>query len=408
MHGTTVDLELSIPLSQRREAITRCIHFIETNPEMLREILTEISTYQTAELEIQASLRALKNAFNEVHNNRPPLVNRMSVFMPSNVILYSYVLYLLIPSLYINRIEFRSSTSVLPQVRKLHHLLQSIHQLPLSLLELSHKEFMKASVLRADVVVFTGTYQNAESIKFQLAKTQLFIFFGQGINPFIISETADLEKAVHDLIQARLYNTGQDCMGPDVVYVSETMKDSFLSLLTAKLDALKYGSNADKDSAYGPIHYTGTLEMVGQHLTQYSEKIVYGGRIDYRDKVIQPTVLLSTLADKVKIVEFFSPVFNVVIYSKEEDLKRIVTQEYFVERALGATFYGRSDSPIIEILRKKHTVSVNETLFDIENGNSPFGGYGPMANYVSYRGELIIKPILISQILHEYWQRGDQ
>lgn len=155
MHGTTVDLELSIPLGQRREAIIRCIHFIESNPEMIREILTEISTYQTAELEIQASLGALKNAFNEVHNNRPPLINRMSVFMPSNVILYSYVLYLLIPSLYTESIEFRSSASVLPQVRKLHHLLQNIHQLPLKLLELSHREYMKASVLHADVVVFS-------------------------------------------------------------------------------------------------------------------------------------------------------------------------------------------------------------------------------------------------------------
>lgn len=66
-------------------------------------------------------------------------------------------------------------------------------------------------------------------------------------------------------------------MGPDVIYVPETIKDSFLSLLTEKLDALKYGSNVDKDAAYGPIHYTGTLEMVGQHLTQYSENIVYGG-----------------------------------------------------------------------------------------------------------------------------------
>ncbi|USG66595.1 aldehyde dehydrogenase family protein [Brevibacillus ruminantium] len=408
MHGSTVDLELSIPLLQRREAIARCISFIESNPGTIRDILTEISTYQTAELEIQASLQALKNAIHEVHQYQPPLISTMSVFMPSNVILYSYVLYLLIPSLYVNQIEFRSSMSVLPQVRKLHEVLKEVHQLPFALLELSHREYIKSSVLQADVVVFTGTYQNAESIKQQLSKQQMFIFFGQGINPFIVSETANLEKAVHDLIQVRLYNTGQDCMGPDVIYVSQSQQDAFLTLLTAKLDGLRFGSNQEVDAAYGPIHYTETLEMVGQHLNQYGEHIVYGGRIDFRDKVIQPTVLVSALAQKLKILEFFSPVFNVVIYEKEEDLKRIVTQEYFVERALGATFYGHPDSPLIELLRKKHTVSINETLFDIENGNAPFGGYGPMANFVFYQGELIIKPILISQILSEYWQRGDQ
>ena len=41
--------------------------------------------------------------------------------------------------------------------------------------------------------------------------------------------------------------------------------------------------------------------------------------------------------------------------------------------------------------------SYNQTLFELENPNKPFGGYGICSGYVSIKGEVISKPILISQ-----------
>lgn len=120
--GITLTLESSL-LEQRKKTIEDVITYLKENKSSVRKILTEISTYQTAEDEIDTSIRVLENAYREVKLNKPKTLNKMTVFMPSNVILYSYVLYLLIPSLYVNEIEFRSSSLVIDQLRRLHKLL---------------------------------------------------------------------------------------------------------------------------------------------------------------------------------------------------------------------------------------------------------------------------------------------
>ncbi|MGG2017607.1 aldehyde dehydrogenase family protein [Bacillus sp. S10(2024)] len=396
-------------LDERKENIISCIQYMKINKSEILEILTEISTYQTAEKEFDCSLQALENAIDEVIQNQPPTIDQMSVFMPSNVILYSYILYLIVPSLYVKNIEFRGSSLVINQVRKLHNLFKPVHQLPIELREYSYRKYIRESVLKADVVLFTGTYQNAENIKFQLSRDQLFIFFGQGVNPFILTDSADLKQAVRDLVDVRMFNTGQDCMGPDVVYVPERIKKVFIQLLKSKLSSLKFGDNSDKEADYGSIHYTSTLESIAQYLNQNSHYIIHGGNINYKEKVIEPTVLLSSLKDQIKIDEFFSPIFNIVSYENVEEIKGVFDTGYFLERAMGATVYGEEQNDLITFLQKKHTVSVNQTLFDIEDGNTAFGGYGPMANYISYQGELFIQPILLSQTFNQHWKkRGEK
>lgn len=395
-------------IETRKEAFEKTIQYIKENRSTIREILSEISTYRTADEEIDTSIRVLENGLEEVRFHQPPITDKMSVFMPSNVILYSYVLYLLIPSLYVKKLEFRSSSLVIDQVRKLHHLLKEVHNLPIELLELSHRKYIKHSALEANTVVFTGTYVNAEEIKFQLSKNQVFVFFGQGVNPFIVGETAKVDEAVKDLIKVRMYNTGQDCMGPDAIYVHESISEEFSEKLTSSLLSLKFGLNTDPESDYGKIHYTSTLETVAQYLNKNSEFIIHGGSIDYRNKVMEPTILSSSIKQKIEIDEFFSPIFNIIIYQNNEELKQNLQKGYFMERALGASVYGTNEDSLIQYLEKKHTVSVNQTLFDIEDGNKPFGGFGPRANYVSYQNNLYIKPQLLSMILSEYWKDTEE
>lgn len=388
-------------LEERKNSIENVITYLKENKSSVRSVLTEISTYRTADDEINTSISVLENAFDEVQQNKPATVNKMSVFMPSNLILYSYVLYLLIPSLYVDTIEFRSSRTVICQMNRLHKILKDVHQLPIHLLDLSYRKYLKTSTLDANIVAFTGEYKNAEKIKPQLSQDQLYVYFGQGVNPFVVTKTANIKKTVNDLIQARLYNTGQDCMGPDAVFVHESISQKFREILINKLQSLKYGSNSDPAADYGRMYYTSTLNLIGNYLNENSEFVFFGGRIDYRNKVIEPTVMYSSIEENIKIDEFFSPLFNIISYRKIDQLKSIFENGYFLERAMGASIYGKYVQEIIDFLSKRHIVSINQTLYDIEDGNKPFGGHGPMANYVSYMNQLHIKPILLSKIVNE-------
>ncbi len=383
----------------RAAAIERMRAFLVDHRDDVLEILTGVASYSAAAAELAASIKALEGAVREIEAHQPKAVERMAVFMPSNVVLYSYVLYLVIPSLFVRQIDFRPSSYVTEQTSKLHSMLAPVHRLPLHLECVSQRTFMETSVRAANVVVFAGTYANAEKIKLQLRKDQLYIFFGQGVNPFIVGEHADIDTAVRDVVAVRLFNTGQDCMGPDAIFVHQAVADRFLRALSEQLKKLVFGSSNDPRADYCPIFYRSTLDLLSKYFMSNAQFITSGGIVDYSLQKIEPTVLYSSLEQRPEIVEFFGPVFNVIRYDSNEALVAELGKDFYKERAMGASVYG--DRFLADFLRSHHSVSVDATLFDIEDGNSPFGGYGPMANYAQYKGRLKVAPILVSQVVSD-------
>ncbi|MFC7558500.1 hypothetical protein ACFQY3_05010 [Paenibacillus farraposensis] len=89
-----------------------------------------------------------------------------------------------------------------------------------------------------------------------------------------------------------------------------------------------------------------------------------------------------------------------VIYRDDEQLTKRISSSYFSERAMGCSLYGSEH--LADVLRKKHTLTINQTLEDVDQGNKPFGGYGTMSNYIYHDYKLVSKPILISEIVAEY------
>ena len=392
-----------LPFEERREALRRTGEFLRTDRKRVAEILTEISNHKSVELEIDAALRALDGAAEEVRRYRPDPVPQMTVFMSSNVLLYSYVLHLLVPALFTERTAFRPSGQVLRQTRLLHELLAPVHGLPLELAAMSQRAFLQGPVDHSRVVVFTGTYANAEKVREQLHDSQLFLFFGQGINPFIVTPGADLAHAAHDAVRIRLLNSGQDCFAPDVYLVHQPDLDRFVGLLGTALDAQRYGDNDDPTADYGPISYDSALITATDYLTRSSDDIVYGGSIDFRSRHVQPTVIVRGAGEGNEITELFSPIFNVVGYADRDELQTTVSTSYFNERAMGAMVYGKDDG-LVEQLSRRHTVTLNKTLLEADAGNSPFGGLGMRANYTSRGRRRVAEPILISKAVADYYR----
>lgn len=385
-----------IPFAARVDALRAVRHHVAENEDAVMAILTEISPHHTARAEIHAFLATLDGAEEEIRRGRPGSLPLAAVFMPSNIPLYSYALYLLVASLYSDRIVFRPSSEIKSQMLRLHALLAPVHGLPIEMYELSQRKFVTGPVREADLIVFTGKYSNAEVIREGLAEDQLFLFFGHGINPFVIAPDADLAHAARDVTTIRLYNSGQDCFGPDVVFAPKGRTEEFLRLLSAELDSLRFGPNDDPDADYGPICYESALVNCSDYLVRHARHIRHGGRIDLPSRRIEPTVLLWGFDDKIPLDEMFAPVFNVVSYPGARQLRERLASPYFSERALGAMVYG-NDPETVKVLSQRHHTCVNHTLLDAEDGNRPFGGFGMRANYISYGGERHAEPLLMSQ-----------
>lgn len=385
-----------IPFPGRVDALRAVRRYVADNEDAVADILTEVSPCRTAVAEIRSFLATLDGAEEEIRRVRPGRVPLAAVFMPSNIPLYSYALYMLVASLYSERIAFRPSSETKSQMQRLHALLAPVHGLPIELFELSQRKFVTGPVRQADLIVFTGNYSNAETVREGLEEDQLFLFFGNGINPFVIAPDADLVLAVRDVTRIRLYNSGQDCFGPDVVFTPRGRTEEFVGLLTAELDALHFGDNSDPAADYGPIYYDSALVNCSDYLVRHARRIRHGGRIDLPSRRIEPTVLLWDFDDKIPLDEMFAPVFNVVPYPSARRLRERLSSPYFSERALGAMVYG-SDADTVRVLSERHQVCVNHTLLDAEDGNRPFGGFGMRANYISCGGKRHAEPLLMSQ-----------
>ncbi|MFD9789376.1 aldehyde dehydrogenase family protein [Streptomyces sp. NPDC059070] len=394
-----------IPFAHRVAALRAVRRYVAGHEDAVLSVLTEISPHHTARAEIQSFLATLDGAEEEIYRTRPGRVPRAAVFMPSNIPLYSYALYLLVASLYTDNVTFRPSSDIKDQMRRLHELLAPVHEIPIDLAELSQRKFVTGPVREADLVVFTGTYSNAETIREGLAEDQLFLFFGHGINPFVIAPDADLAHAAHDLARIRLHNSGQDCFGPDVVFAPQGRTEEFLDLLSAELASLRFGRNSDPAVDYGPIHYDSALVNSSDYLVRHARRIRHGGRIDLPSRRIWPTVLLWGFDDKIPLTEMFAPVFNVVAYPSARRLRERLQSPYFGERALGAMVYG-NDPETVAALSKNHQTCVNHTLLDADDGNRPFGGFGMRANYRSYGGERHAGPLLMSQAVAQSLPTG--
>ena len=395
---------MGLPLGARRAALRRVYEFLRDEPQQVAAILTEISNHKSVQLELEAALHALDGADDEIRRYRPDGVTQLTVFMSSNVLLYSYVLYLLIPSLYAERLVFRPSGQVRRQTQLLHELLAPVHGLPIELAAMSQRAFLRGPVADASVIVFTGTYANAEEVRGGLDENQLFLFFGQGVNPFIVTPGADLGLAAADAVRIRMLNSGQDCFAPDVYLVPDGCAEQFVGLVTDQLAVLRYGGHDDPAADYGPLCYESALRTATDYLTRCAAQIVHGGMIDFRSGHVQPTVVLRDPDAPAEITELFSPIFNVIPYRDVEQLRSIVSSPYFADRAMGAMVYGQH-TELVEFLRRRHTVALNETLLEADNGNEPMGGRGIMANYASYRKRRIAEPILISKAIADHYRR---
>ncbi|WP_051792419.1 aldehyde dehydrogenase family protein [Amycolatopsis jejuensis] len=398
--------ESVVPFAERVPALLATERYLNEHRAEILSILTEVSNHQTAAGELDTAIETLRGAVEEISTYRPSQVRQTAVFMPSNIPLYAYVLYLLIPSLFSESVVFRPSSHIRSALGRLHERLSAVHGLPIELSASTQREFVSGPVAESDLVVFTGTYANAEKIRTRLTDPQLFVYFGQGINPLVVGPGADVDLAARDAVDIRLLNSGQDCFGPDVIFVHESLSEQFHALLAKRIDELKFGPNDDPDADYGPMYYEQAFGYALEYLHNNATHIVHGGHADLGLRRLEPTVLSRAAAGvKANCEELFAPIFNVLRYSDTTELHTLLGSPFFEERAMGAMVYG--DLPeTVELLAKRHEVCLNTTLLQTENGNAPMGGRGIIANYVSYGGRRTAEPLLVSKAVADYLEQG--
>jgi len=365
---------------------------IQTKRGLIISLLTHIESYDTAVFEVEIAIKTLSESdkqatwIDSVNSEKTACV-----FFPVNLPLYSLILYAVMPAPFFDKTLLRVPLAARETVNQLVGLLDLKQDFGVYPVTATRQTFLDAFISEADVVIFTGQYHNSLEVR-KYCPRALFLFNGFGVNPVIIGPDADLEIAIEKTFQARTFNSGQDCMAPDLIWIHTHSSQECIKLLIQKCQLLLIGIyNQNTLNKIGPVLEQTTLVKSEILFSKYKNNIVYGGNIDRSIGAVLPTIIVLPPRSSVAIHEFFAPIFYIALYSDESELQTFFTSKSYLEVQMYESVFGT----VSHSLFGKKIIN-NNTPESIDDGNAEFGGYGSKVNTINYGKKIACRPMLIS------------
>ena len=116
-----------------------------------------------------------------------------------------------------------------------------------------------------------------------------------GSDPFIVLDSADVQRAAGLAAQIRLGNAGQICVSPKRVIVTDKVADEFIATYAAVFAGAKVGDPFDPETTVGPLSSIAAAdELQGLYqdaVDKGATVVVPGGRVDGPGAFFTPAVL---------------------------------------------------------------------------------------------------------------------
>ena len=220
---------------------------------------------------------------------------------------------------------------------------------------------------KVGIVSVTGSSHTGKVLMEQAAPTIKRLSFELGGNaPFIVFESADVDKAVAGCMDSKFRNSGQTCVCANRIFVHETIHDEFVEKLTARVAALRVGNGMEKGVQIGPLINERAVEKVAglvDATVALGATVTTGGkRWEGRPTFYEPTVLTGVTNDMPAAAEeIFGPVAPVLKFKTEEE---VIAQANSVNMGLASYFYSEDHRQIWRVgqLLQYGIVGANESL----------------------------------------------
>ena len=205
----------------------------------------------------------------------------------------------------------------------------------------AHKEVNKVSL--------TGSVGTAERITRATAHSpKSLIFELGGKSPNIVFEDADIDQAVHGLINGIFTpNSGQICVAGSRMLIQRSIFDEVVGRLKDLMtdsEFVKHGDILDTNNTMGPIANKAQYESVCGYIDEASKdeyEIIFGGKYGGKEVLpdqpefadgywIQPTLVkVADNSSKLAREEIFGPVAVAIPFDTEEEAIKIANDTNF-------------------------------------------------------------------------------
>ena len=236
-------------------------------------------------------------------------------------------------------------------------------------------------------IVFTGS----RDVGFHMAKEfvntrrKLLIAELGGKNPVIVTETADIDKAVDGVLKATFGYSGQKCSACSRVYLHKKVRDEFLSRLVGKTKNLPIGNPLDSNTFVGPLSNEDAYRKYQKYIkvAEKEGKVLAGGTIRKEDDLkygyyVEPTII-DGLPKRHRLFkeEMFVPILCIADYEKFDDAIKLANDS---EYGLTAGIFTKKEEEVKKFLEcveagvvyiNRHASATTGAMV----GCQPFGGW---------------------------------
>ena len=236
-------------------------------------------------------------------------------------------------------------------------------------------------------VAFTGSFDvgSKSLVEFEKISPRPFIAEMGGKNATVVSEKADLDKAVEGVMRGAFGFGGQKCSACSRVYVHEKIRDEFVDNLVIKTAELKVGDPAKKEVFLGPLINEAAFKNYQNYVEQARDagNVAYGGRVLAQGEMsrgyfVEPTIV-TDLPKNHRLIktELFVPILTVETYTDMADaIKQVNDVEYGLTSGIFSTdraeielYFAQVEAGVVYANR------VSGSTTGAVVGNQPFVGW---------------------------------
>lgn len=177
-----------------------------------------------------------------------------------------------------------------------------------------------------DAICFTGSVATGRKVAVQAAGRLIpaFLELG-GKDPLIITQTADLNRAITAALRGSVLSTGQACQSIERIYVARNLYTDFIHGLTKAASDVRFNAPDIRVGELGPIIFPRQADILADQISDALAKgarLLSGGVIEHHlgGLWLAPTLLVEVdHTMKVMREETFGPIMPVMAFDDVEE-----------------------------------------------------------------------------------------
>jgi succinate-semialdehyde dehydrogenase / glutarate-semialdehyde dehydrogenase len=221
-----------------------------------------------------------------------------------------------------------------------------------------------------------------------------------GSDAFIVLDSADVDKAAAVAATCRMMLTGQVCISPKRLIVTDAVADAFIEKFTAQIRNEKVGDPLDPETTVGPMSSKAAAALLQEQYQDAIDKgatvLVAGGAVDGPGAFFRPAIITDITPEmRVYSEEAFGPLAMIYRVSDADAAVELANTSAY---GLGGTVFGEDLEQARNVARRLDTGGVGINTFlgapiEIAFGGTKRSGTGrelgrsgmdPFANIKTY------------------------